>query len=376
MKKGVFGKAIVLAAIVGLLGTRAAFAQVDDGDVPRGGLENLAIGTLIGTVGGEEAFADADLVPLLPAGDPNSGRGSRSFQVKDAKRGDRGSCGNIWANDTFDVIFHVKRDDEGPGQYTLVEQFKNGSFVTSGMQPSPGSCNNATLSKAGILPAGVQGRDHGKATFNVNCNNPVNPNCFDPNANGGQGCTPTTLNPNPCGNTAAFCRTFFTSPPATCTLASYSFDYRSNDPTLVQRKWHDSFKNNQLNQFGDICQSNCGAGAGEDAHGDGDMAGGRGNGHFHSEEDGPKYSRNNNEQYDDALANEHFRSTQVNSVELNDLTRVLTVSGTGVNQLGVAVDFVIVETAPTLAAPGLYSITLSDGYANSGSLLSGTITLG
>jgi len=39
------------------------------------------------------------------------------------------------------------------------------------------------------------------------------------------------------------------------------------------------------------------------------------------------------------------------------------------------VAFTIVAVDSSLVPPGLFSITLSDGYANGGSLLSGSITL-
>jgi len=374
MIRRLFGTAVVMCGLFGLAGGQA-LAAPDDGAPPSGASLDLAIGNLINTVGGDEAFADADLTLLMPAGDPNSGTGSSHFVVRGAHRTDFGSCDNGWATDTFDVFFHVKRDDEGPGNYTLVEQFKNGTFTTNGMDPSPGSCNDGQPSKAGHLGSGINGTDHGSQTFAVNCNDPFNPNCFNPNANGGQGCTPTTANPNPCGGTKAFCMTFF-GPFATCTLSRYSFDYRSNNPSLVQHHWKDSQKNGRLDQDGDICQSNCG-GNGEDAHGDGDVEGHNGGkAHFSSDEDGPKYGRaSGGEQYSDPGANESMRSSSVDAVNFNDLTRVVTITGSGVNQSGLPVTFTVIQTAPTLTAPSLYSITISDGYTNGGPLLDGALSL-
>jgi len=41
----------------------------------------------------------------------------------------------------------------------------------------------------------------------------------------------------------------------------------------------------------------------------------------------------------------------------------------------VSVGFTIVAVDSSLVAPGMFSITLSDGYSNSGHLLDGSITL-
>ena len=45
---------------------------------------------------------------------------------------------NDWATDTFDRHFTVRSNNDGT--YTVVQQFKNGSFVTDA-GPSPGSCD-------------------------------------------------------------------------------------------------------------------------------------------------------------------------------------------------------------------------------------------
>jgi len=45
------------------------------------------------------------------------------------------------------------------------------------------------------------------------------------------------------------------------------------------------------------------------------------------------------------------------------------------SQQRIAVAFTIVAVDSSLVPPGLFSITLSDGYTNSGHLLDGSITL-
>ena len=48
--------------------------------------------------------------------------------------------------------------------------------------------------------------------------------------------------------------------------------------------------------------------------------------------------------------------------------------GSGTNN-GLPVTFTILAADSSLAAPGLFSITLSDAYNNSGNLLDGSITV-
>ena len=52
----------------------------------------------------------------------------------------------------------------------------------------------------------------------------------------------------------------------------------------------------------------------------------------------------------------------------------MTLTGTGTDN-GHPVAFTIVAADSSLAPPGLFSITLNDGYNNSGNLLDGTVTV-
>ena len=58
----------------------------------------------------------------------------------------------------------------------------------------------------------------------------------------------------------------------------------------------------------------------------------------------------------------------------DNVAHTVTIAGLGTNN-GLPVAFTIVAVDSSLVPPGLFSITLSDGYANGGSLLSGSITL-
>ena len=52
---------------------------------------------------------------------------------------DSGTCGNNWANDTFNRFFKVFTTRNNDGTYTVIEDFRQGSFVTVASQ-SPGAC--------------------------------------------------------------------------------------------------------------------------------------------------------------------------------------------------------------------------------------------
>jgi hypothetical protein len=78
--------------------------------------------------------------------------------------------------------------------------------------------------------------------------------------------------------------------------------------------------------------------------------------------------------FSDSGSGTDFHSTRVDSAAYNDVAHSLTITGMGTNN-GLPVAFTIAAVDSTLASPGLLSITLSDGYTNSGSLLDGSITL-
>lgn len=100
---------------------------------------------------------------------------------------DSGTCGNDWANDTFERHFTVN-----PNKPNVVEeQFKNGSFVTVA-GASPGACQNGNNGKT--VGAGVQGKTHGEFTI------VVTGGTYNPNAT----CTNVT-----CGTTAGFIATVY-----------------------------------------------------------------------------------------------------------------------------------------------------------------------
>ena len=76
----------------------------------------------------------------------------------------------------------------------------------------------------------------------------------------------------------------------------------------------------------------------------------------------------------DPGAGEDFYSSQIRSVQFDDSLGTVTITGDGVSN-GLPVLFLIVEQAATATTPAVYSISLSDGYALAGNLLTGAIQL-
>ena len=99
-----------------------------------------------------------------------------------------------------------------------------------------------------------------------------------------------------------------------------------------------------------------------------------GKAHFDSHEDDCR--NEHTEDYSDSSSGNsaNFHSTQVNSVKYDNVKHAVTIAGLGTDN-GLPVAFTIVVVDSSLLPPGFFSITLSDGYSNSGNLLSGSITV-
>jgi hypothetical protein len=117
-----------------------------------------------------------------------------------------------------------------------------------------------------------------------------------------------------------------------------------------------------------------GGGGCQGADGDGDVPGNKGgSAHFHFHEDNCN-RQPDSEAFSDPGSGTDFHSTQVTSVAYDAVAHTVTIAGLGTNN-GLPVAFTIVAADSSLVPPGLFSITLSDGYNNSGRLLDGSITL-
>jgi hypothetical protein len=113
---------------------------------------------------------------------------------------------------------------------------------------------------------------------------------------------------------------------------------------------------------------------GHEEDGEGDVRGEKGgDAHFRFHHD-DCHEQPDDEEFSDPGAGEDFHSTQETSVTRDDVAHSVTITGLGVSK-GLPVAFTIVAVDSSLVPPGLFSITLSDGYTNSGALLDGGITL-
>ncbi len=125
---------------------------------------------------------------------------------------DSGTCGNDWANDTFERHFTVSKDGT-----QVTEDFKNGSFVTLA-GASPGSCLPGNTPHVNV--AGGQGKMHGSFDIVVS-NGQFNPNAV---------CTQST-----CGTTADFIKTVFGAA-ATYDVPTFEFHYSQGAGTSGEWK--------------------------------------------------------------------------------------------------------------------------------------------
>src|SRR5207249_1567663 len=110
------------------------------------------ITALINTVG-DDLFSTLDLTTLV---DPaTTAAPTQHYGPYASDSPDSGTCGPDWATDTFDRHFTVFTHPSG---ITVVEQFKDGTFLTNA-GPSPGSCQAGNT--PGTVNSGIIGTMHG-----------------------------------------------------------------------------------------------------------------------------------------------------------------------------------------------------------------------
>lgn len=219
---------IPVAAILALVLTPALpVAAAPDAGPVAGGATSAA---LLALITDDDLFSTMDLVPVLspaPGGTPTQHYGPYTTSSPDS-----GTCGNDWATDTFDRHFTVHSSATG---VSVVEQFKRGSFVTSG-PASPGACE--PYSDHGFtVNTGVTGDMHGYFVIsNTGAPTSTSPYCDANNPNSTTCDTATFINSH-----------FAVCYPATCPVTTYFFHYSSGDQTLTYHEW----KNASADRGGD-----------------------------------------------------------------------------------------------------------------------------
>jgi hypothetical protein len=135
----------------------------------------------------------------------------------DGSSPDSGTCGNDWATDTFQRTFTVSQQN-ADGTYTVREDFKKGSFVTTA-GPSPGGCDT---NPGGTIAPGVTGKMQGYFVM------VVTGGTFNPDATCATPCT-----------TAGFVAAYFGAT-ATYAIPTFSFTYSSHDDHLCAHHWRNA----------------------------------------------------------------------------------------------------------------------------------------
>ena len=202
------------AALAALAFSMPASAAPDGAD----GAAGVTAPSLLALIGNDDLFSVSALGPLL---NPLGATPTQHYGSYPSGSPDSGTCGNDWAQDSFDRDFTVRSN--GNGTYSVVEQFKNGSFVTDG-GPSPGACET---NLGGTLTGGKTGSMHGYfIVSNVGSQTSSSPFCdavADTNAN----CT-----------TATFINTHFAPCyPTTCTVTTFFDHYAAGDQSLLFHEW-------------------------------------------------------------------------------------------------------------------------------------------
>lgn len=208
--------ALVFTALLALTASRALAAP--GGDAPAS-VSSLAASlvALINQVGGDDAFSTADL--SQPLASPSGSNASQHYGPFPSGSPDSGTCGYDWAQDTFDRHFTVRNN--GDGTFTVVEQFKNGNFLTNpGL--SPGACDISDGTPPGTITAGKTGAMHGYEIITVT----------GTQTSTAPGCAPGSP-PADC-TTSGFLTSHFTG---ASTVGAFFFHYSAGDQSLVFHEW-------------------------------------------------------------------------------------------------------------------------------------------
>lgn len=223
--------AVALASLA--LGGGRATADPDS----NGGASGLTDPTLLALITNDDVFATADLSLLLSG---PGGNGTQHYGGYPSSSPDSGTCGNNWATDTFDRHFTVRANPTGG--FTVVQQFRRGSFITNA-GVSPGSCDDP----AGTVEAGVTGNMHG---YFIISNVPGPQTSHDPHCNATTGMT------GPDCNTTTFINTHFpTCYPAVCQVTTFAFHFAAGNQGLVEHQWKNASEDRGGNN-GDIRSTN------------------------------------------------------------------------------------------------------------------------
>jgi hypothetical protein len=212
----------------------AGFAQVSAAPSTEPSRSGITDAALLATVVqlGDDTFSTADLTTAMAS--PAATNATQHYGPFASGSGDSGTCGPDWAQDTFDRHFTVRNN--GNATFTVVEQFKNGAFVTSGTPDSPGGCDT---DPGGLIVAGKNGDMHGYEIITISgMQISQDPNCIaGPPA-------------RPC-DTGGFIATHFAG---ASTVSTFFFHYSAGDQSLAVHEWKNASCDRGGNQ-GDVAST-------------------------------------------------------------------------------------------------------------------------
>jgi hypothetical protein len=265
--------ALLVTGISGITTAAAAKPAPTTTPLPTTSLTAL-ITSLINSVG-DDTFSTIDLGTLVstftsPLATPlhastsaartqvapsSSGSSTQHYGPYASGSPDSSTCGNNWADDTFNRHFTVFQNNDG--SFLVVEQFKDGSFLTpSTTQPSPappnppnsspGGCQNSATTQ-GLVNNGVTGSMHGyfvvplpSGTIQIS----HDPSCLSGSPNAP--CTTTDfINSHFSGNCYA----------TTCPVTTFFFHYNAGGQGLIINEWKNASSDRGGNS-GDIRSAN------------------------------------------------------------------------------------------------------------------------
>lgn len=219
---------LLLAAALAALILSASASARPDGSTSSTGVTSPA---LLALIPNDDLFSTMNLTTVL---NPTGMTPTRHYGPYASGSPDSGTCGNDWATDTYDRDFTVRSN--GNGTYTVVEQFKNGSFVANG-GPSPAACEATSTNHGETVNSGVTGSMHGYFIISN-----VGPPTSD-------SASCDALDPT---NTDCTTMTFINSHfapcyPVTCTVTTFFDHYAAGDQGLIYHEW----KNASADRGGD-----------------------------------------------------------------------------------------------------------------------------
>lgn len=178
--------------------------------------------------------------PVAAGADSGSGESTHLGPFPTMNDPDGGSCGGFWATDNFDRFLTVH--DNGDGTFRVREDFKNGTFVTTGPR-SPGGCEEDSHHGTAVL-SGINGTFHGYLEGTVSGGS------FNP-----AGCVTAD-----CTTTSGLIAATFPGATFSCLLAggicSFAFEYAAGDQGLIFHHWEDRNDKTGTEEFkGDIATS-------------------------------------------------------------------------------------------------------------------------